>query len=45
MPPQGTDLVLTANVPHCERYVLVFYSLHIEPCKGIRVALNSDAHT
>lgn len=45
MPPQGTDLILTANVPHCERDVLVFYSLHVEPFIGVRVALNLYDHT
>merc|ERR1712086_334490 len=30
MPPQWTDLVLTANVPHGERNVLVLYGLHVE---------------
>lgn len=28
--PEGSDLVLTAHVPHCEADVLVFYCFHIE---------------
>ena len=31
MPPQGTDLVLTADIPDSETDVLVFNSLHVEP--------------
>ena len=34
MTPQGTDLVLTAHVPHCEADVLVLHSLHVEPNGG-----------
>lgn len=32
MPPKRPDLVLTANVPHGETNVLVFYSLHVKSC-------------
>ena len=32
MPPEGTDLILTTNILHCERDIqVVFYSLHVEP--------------
>lgn len=30
MPPQGTDLVLTSNIPDGERDILVLNSLDIE---------------
>ena len=33
VPPERSDLVLTAHVPHCETDVLVLYSLHIESCE------------
>ena len=33
VPPERSDLVLTANIPHRETDVLVFHSLNIEPCK------------
>lgn len=33
MPPEGTDLVLTSNIPHSERDVLVFNGLNIETFK------------
>jgi len=36
VPPQRTDLVLTANVPHSEADVLVFDSLHVEANGGDR---------
>lgn len=32
MPPKRPDLVLTADVPHGETDVLVFYSLHVKSC-------------
>lgn len=32
MSPQGSDLVLTANIPHCEIDVPVLHGLNIEPC-------------
>ena len=31
MSPQRPDLVLAADVPHCEADVLVLHSLHVEP--------------
>ena len=30
MTPQGTDLILTTDIPHCERDVLVFDRLNVE---------------
>ena len=33
MPPQRSDLVLTADVPHCKADVLVFNRLDVETCK------------
>ena len=30
MPPKGTDLVLTPDVPNSETYVLILYGLHIK---------------
>ena len=33
MPPQRSDLVLTADIPHGELNVLVFDSLDVETCK------------
>ena len=30
MPPQGPDLVLTADIPHRETDVLIFNRLHVE---------------
>lgn len=35
MPPQGTDLVLTTDVPHRERDVFVFDRLDVEACRGL----------
>ena len=35
MPPQRTDLVLTADVPHGELDVLVLDSLDVEPCRMV----------
>merc|ERR1719508_34174 len=34
MSPQGTDLILTAHIPHGETNVLVFNCLHVEPDGG-----------
>ena len=31
MSPQGSDLILTTNIPHSEADVLVLHSLHVEP--------------
>jgi hypothetical protein len=31
MPPEGTDRVLAADIPHGESDVLVFDSLDVEP--------------
>ena len=30
MPPQGSDLVLTTDIPHCKANVLVFDRLNVE---------------
>ena len=32
MPPQGTNLVLSSDIPHGERDVLVLNGLNIEAC-------------
>ena len=32
VPPEGADLVLSSDVPHGERDVLVFDSLDVETC-------------
>lgn len=32
--PQRSDFVLTADVPHCEADILVFYSFHIKTWTG-----------
>ena len=32
MPPEGTDLVLSSDVPHSEANILVFDGLDVEPC-------------
>lgn len=36
MPPEGTDLVLTTDVPHRERDVFVFDRLDVEACRRTR---------
>ena len=37
MPPQGSDLVLTADIPNGETDVLVFDGFHIETCQRSKV--------
>ena len=32
MPPERSELFLTANVPYCEEDILVLYLFHIETC-------------
>jgi hypothetical protein len=32
--PEGTNFILTSNVPYGEGNVLVFYCLHVEPNRG-----------
>lgn len=39
MPPERTDLVLTADIPDGERYVLVFNSLNVEACAHVKLAI------
>ena len=34
MPPERTDLVLSSDIPHSERNVLVFDGLDIEACES-----------
>lgn len=39
MPPQGADLVLSTDIPHCELDVLVLDSLNVEACSDGSVSL------
>jgi hypothetical protein len=34
MPPQGTNLVLSSDIPHSERNVLVLDGLDVESCSN-----------
>lgn len=35
MPPQGTNLVLSSDIPHGERDVLVLNGLDVESCEEV----------
>lgn len=50
MSPKGTDLVLTSDIPHGERDVLVFNGLDVESCAQTKVSAQkgntrSERHT
>lgn len=37
MPPEGTNLVLSSNIPHGKRDVLILHGLDIEAYRGHRI--------
>lgn len=41
VPPEGTDLVLSSNIPHGERDVLVLDGLNVEACVAVRGRVKS----
>jgi hypothetical protein len=43
MPPEGSDLVLTTDIPHGELNVLVLDGLDVETCRRGKEAVSDDA--